>query len=154
MTAVLSLGVCSEGIGQAAVGSGGATMAGMEITCVTIDCHDPGLVATFWNEALHWGGTAVASDGTGAICGPRAGGAYLEFIRVPEDKVVKNRVHLGCTAETLDALAAELDRLISLGATLAWEEEFPSEVATAYRNLVLRDPEGNEFCLSAGALPS
>ena len=120
---------------------------------MTIDCHDPGRVATFWNEALRWGGAAVAPDGSGAICGPRTGGLYLEFIRVPEDKVVKNRVHLGCTAGTLDELPAELERLAGLGATVAWEEEFPPEVARHYRNLVLRDPEGNELCLGAGSLP-
>jgi hypothetical protein len=125
----------------------------MEITCVTIDCHDPEVVATFWNEALHWGGAAVAADHSGAICGPAGGGVNLEFIRVPEDKVVKNRVHLGCTAGTLDELPAELERLTDLGATVAWEEEFPSEVARSYRNVILRDPEGNEFCLGAGSLP-
>jgi len=128
-------------------------MGGVEITCVTIDCHDPEAVATFWSEALRWGGAAVATDGTGAICGPAEGGLYLEFIRVPEDKIVKNRVHLGCTAGSLDELRAELARLTHLGATLAWEEEFPPEVAAQYRNLVLRDPEGNELCLGAGSYP-
>ena len=128
-------------------------MGGVEITCVTIDCHDPGVVATFWNDALCWGGAAVASDGSGSICGPVEGGVYLEFVRVPEDKIVKNRVHLGCTAGSLEELHAEVARLTRLGATVAWEEEFPPEVAARYRNLVLRDPEGNEFCLGAGSFP-
>ncbi len=122
----------------------------MEITCVTIDCRDPATVAAFWNEALRWGGVAVAEDGSGAMCGPPGGGTYLEFIRVPEDKVVKNRVHLGCTAGTLDMLDAEVERLSALGAKVAWEEDFEPEVAARFRNLVLLDPEGNEFCLGAG----
>jgi hypothetical protein len=88
----------------------------MEITCVTVDCRDPAVVATFWNEALRWGGAAVAPDGSGAVCGPKEGGIYLEFIRVPEEKVVKNRVHLGCTAGALDDLPNELERLSALGA--------------------------------------
>ena len=46
----------------------------MDITCVTVDCRDPGLVADFWNEALHWGGVAAAPDGSGAVCGPAGGG--------------------------------------------------------------------------------
>lgn len=120
---------------------------------MTVDCTDPARVATFWNEALRWGGVSVAADGGGAVCGPRGGGTYLEFIRVPEGKVVKNRVHLGCAAASLDDLRAELQRLLDLGATLAWEEEFSPEVAAEYRNLVLRDPEGNEFCLGAGTMP-
>ena len=124
----------------------------MQITCVTVDCHDPRAVATFWNDALAWGGVAAADDNSGAICGPPGGGVYLEFIRVPEAKDVKNRVHLGFTAGPLDRLDGEMERLESLGATLAWEEDFPPEVARTYRNVVLRDVEGNEFCLSGGEL--
>ena len=124
----------------------------MDIACVTFDCMSPDTLARFWNDALGWGGVAVADDGSGAICGPPDRGAYLEFVRVPEGKSVKNRVHLGCDAGPLHALDAELDRLLTLGATIAWEEEFPAAVAARYRNVVLRDPEGNEFCLGAGTL--
>lgn len=125
----------------------------MDITCVTIDCREPGKVATFWNEAIGGDGVVVASDGGSAVCGGGGGGVFLEFVRVPEAKTVKNRVHLGCTAGALDDLDAEIDRLLALGATLAWEEEFPPEVAAAYRNVVLRDPEQNELCLSGGTMP-
>jgi hypothetical protein len=126
----------------------------VELACITVDCQNPAAVAAFWNEALHLGGVAVADDGAGAICGPRAGGWYLEFVRVPESKRVKNRVHLGCQAGSLDQLEDELDHLQRMGATLAWEETFPPEIASGYRNVVLRDPEGNEFCLSGGTLPA
>jgi predicted enzyme related to lactoylglutathione lyase len=126
----------------------------MDITCVTIDCHDAARVATFWNDALRWGGVAVAPDGSGAVCGPPGGGTYLEMVVVPEAKAVKNRVHLGCTAGPIADLDAEVARLVGLGATVAWEETFPLEVAARYRNVVLRDPEGNEFCLSGGSLPA
>jgi hypothetical protein len=126
----------------------------MDIVCVTIDCSDPAPVANFWNEALNWGGVSVSDDGSGALCGPSDGGMYLEFVRVPEAKSVKNRVHLGLTAGSLADLDDELGRLESLGATVGWEEEFPPPIAARYRNLVLRDVESNEFCLSGGALPS
>jgi catechol 2,3-dioxygenase-like lactoylglutathione lyase family enzyme len=125
----------------------------VDLTCVTVDCADPERVATFWNDALGWGGVAAAPDGSGAICGPREGGPYLEFIRVPEGKVVKNRLHLGCSSASLAALDAEIERLQGLGATIAWEEDFPAAVAARYRNVVLRDPEGNEFCLGGGEPP-
>jgi hypothetical protein len=125
----------------------------MEITCVTVDCAHPAKVAEFWNAALGWGGVAVAPDGAGAVCGPAEGGTYLEFIKVPEEKAVKNRVHLGCKVDTLEALDHEIERLQLLGASVAWEEAFPPQVASRYRNVVMRDPEGNEFCLGAGTLP-
>jgi hypothetical protein len=125
----------------------------MEITCITVDCADPHRVAQFWDDALEWGGVATSDDGAGAICGPPSGGIYLEFVKAPEGKVTKNRVHLGCTAGSLDQLDAEIERLRGLGATVAWEEDFPAQVATVFRNVVLRDVEGNEFCLGAGSWP-
>lgn len=121
-----------------------------EIVCVTMDCHDPEVVARFWAAALGWDDVDVGRNG--AACRPSGSGPYLEFVRVPEAKVVKNRVHLGLHAGSLDDLAATLERLLDLGATLAWEEEFPPEIAAVYRNLVLRDPEGNELCLGGGSM--
>jgi len=70
------------------------------------------------------------------------GSPYLEFIQVPEPKTVKNRLHLGLSTGDLDG---EIERLTSLGATFLYEEAFPAE--WPYRNCVLSDPEGNEFCL-------
>ncbi len=55
---------------------------------------------------------------------------------------MKNRVHLGLNSKDLDD---EIERLLGLGATVAWEEVFPDD--WPFRNVVLRDPEGNEFCL-------
>ena len=85
------------------------------ITCVTVDCANPRLVADFWNAALLWGGVEY-DEGGGAICGPPRGGIYLEFVPVPEAKEIKNRLHLGCSAGSLAGLDAELDRLLALGA--------------------------------------
>ena len=114
----------------------------MHITCVTFDCHDPVVVAHFWNEVLHWGGVTVSESGNGATCHPTEGGTYLEFVRVPERKSGKNRLHLGCGLDSPDDFDAELARLQALGATIAWEEEFPPEIAARYRNVILRDVEG------------
>ena len=119
---------------------------------MTFDCADPEAVANFWNDALQWGGIAVAADGAGAVCGAPSGGVYLEFVRVPEAKVTKNRVHLGCAVATRSELDDEIARLVGLGATIAWEEDFPPAIAASYRNVVLRDVEGNEFCLAGGTL--
>ena len=123
----------------------------MEVVCVTIDCADPRALAAFWSRALGWKRVHVARDNSGASVRPADASTYLELIRVPEPKTVKNRVHLGFTAGPFDALDDEIARLVALGATVAWEEEFPPEVAARYRNVVLRDPEGNELCLSGGS---
>lgn len=126
----------------------------MHITCVTVDCHGPAAVAQFWSEALGWGDVSVSESGHGATCRSPEGGPYLEFIRVPEGKTVKNRLHLGCNAGTLDELSDEIARLQTLGATIAWEEEFPPDIAARYRNVILYDVEGNEFCLGGGETPA
>jgi predicted enzyme related to lactoylglutathione lyase len=111
----------------------------LRLTCVTIDCADPDRVAAFWAEALGW--TRKGSHRVEPSGGSEAA-IYLEFVSVPEAKTVKNRLHLGIGTGDLDA---EIARLEALGATIAWEEEFPPE--WPYRNVVLRDVEGNEFCL-------
>ncbi|MDA1258189.1 MAG: VOC family protein [Chloroflexi bacterium] len=126
----------------------------MRITCVTVDCRSPAALARFWGEALRWETVTVSDSGNGATCRPPDGGAYMEFVRVPEEKIGKNRLHLGCNAGTLADLELELSRLKALGATVAREEEFPPEIAIRYRNVILRDIEGNEFCLGAGNSPA
>ena len=118
---------------------------------VTFDCAEPARVARFWAETLgyraEWdddGGAAAAEDPTGA--GPR-----LYFQRVPEDKVVKNRLHLDVRVgtrltgeEKLAALEAECARLIPLGATRVRLLTADGENESC---LVMQDVEGNEFCL-------
>jgi predicted enzyme related to lactoylglutathione lyase len=89
------------------------------------------------------GGSARLAAGTEPAAARRGGGLQrLEFMAVPEAKRVKNRVHIDFGA---DDVQAAIDRLVAMGATIAWEENFPPELG--YRNLVLRDPEGNEFCV-------
>jgi predicted enzyme related to lactoylglutathione lyase len=114
----------------------------ISVTCTTIDCADPGVVARFWAAALGWEVAHVVADG--ARVDPPGGGPYLELIVVPEPKTVKNRVHLGLTSDALDA---DIARLVELGASVAWEEDFGPQ--STYRNVILRDPEGNEFCLGS-----
>jgi predicted enzyme related to lactoylglutathione lyase len=110
----------------------------ISVSGLTFDCADPDRVATFWAEALGW-------ERVGDMIRSPDGASKIEFLRVPEPKTVKNRVHLDLGADDLDA---EIQRLERLGATIAWEEEFPPE--WPFRNVVLRDVEGNEFCVGNG----
>ena len=92
------------------------------------------------------------SQGAAFACSDPTGvGSRLFFQRVPEGKVVKNRLHLDVRVgtgmvgeERLAALEAECARLLPLGATrvrlLTADEENES-------CLVMQDVEGNEFCL-------
>lgn len=143
-------------------------MAAIKEVQVTIDCAEPARLAAFWCEVL---GYAVPPVPEGfatweeyhhslpreeqpvhfACFDPTGAGPRLLFQRVPEGKVVKNRVHLDVRAgkglvgdERLAALEAECARLVALGAThlktLYADEENESCIN-------MQDVEGNEFCL-------
>ena len=77
----------------------------------------------------------------------------LLFIRVPDQKEVKNRVHLDLRPADRTR-EEEVDRLIGLGATLYEDHRRPDGSGW----ITLLDPEGNEFCVlrdkPAGAGPT
>jgi hypothetical protein len=74
---------------------------------------------------------------------------YLEFIATAESKTEKNRLHFGLCSTDLEA---DMARLEGMGATYAWEELFWGKT-NDYRNVVMRDPEGNEFCIGTPGGP-
>ena len=135
---------------------------------VTFDCKEPGRVARFWCEVLgyvlppppkgfaSWEDYNLAlpseqRDAWSACIDPTGVGPRLFFQRVPEGKVVKNRLHLDVRtgaglvgAERLAVLEAEGARLIALGATPVLLQHADEENESCY---TLQDIEGNEFCL-------
>ena len=137
---------------------------------VTFDCGDPSALAKFWATVLGyvpqppppgfptwdaaldaWGVPADQRNERSALVDPDAAGPRIFFQRVPEGKSAKNRVHLDVRAasglegdERMAALEAEAARLVPMGA--AQVERFePGPMDSGF--IVMRDPEGNEFCL-------
>jgi len=136
---------------------------------VTFDASDPAALAGFWADVLGyvpqpppegfatWEDLARSVgipedewDGIAAIVDPDGAGPRLLFLRVPEHKTAKNRVHLdvnvagpGTPPEQRRALIdEEVRRLTTLGATKIGAFDGPKGVWT-----VMHDPEGNEFCV-------
>lgn len=118
-------------------------MPRLEWEQVVVDCADPQRLGRWWAEALGW---VVVDDGEEFEIRPspdRLPG--LLFARVPEPKTVKDRLHLDFRPIDQEE---EVARLLALGATRAdVGQDSPSWV-------VLRDPEGNEFCVLAAHHPS
>jgi catechol-2,3-dioxygenase len=111
------------------------------ITAIAIDCADPELLAGFWTAILGWQVTE-RDEGIVSIGAPGSP-VGIDFLKVPEAKQVKNRVHLDLNPTDRDQ-DAELQRLLDLGAT-------PADVGQGNASwYVLADPEGNEFCLLRG----
>ena len=73
-------------------------------------------------------------------------GPRLYFQAVPEDKIVKNRVHI-CLQPDDRNRDAEVDRLLALGATVADDHRTPDGGGW----VALLDPAGNEFCMTRSA---
>jgi catechol 2,3-dioxygenase-like lactoylglutathione lyase family enzyme len=118
---------------------------------VTFDCADPERVARFWCEVLGYELAPWSSASSAACTDPDGVGSRLFFQRVPEGKVVKNRVHLDVRvgtglvgAERVAALEAEEARLLPLGATRV---QLLLADGVDESCLVMQDVEGNEFCL-------
>jgi hypothetical protein len=106
---------------------------------ITVDCADPLAVAGFWSAAIGRPIDAEASRFFASI-GIADGAPGWFFIKVPEPKTAKNRVHVDLVAADREA---EVDRLVSLGAArLADHDEY------GHRWTVLQDPEANEFCVA------
>ncbi|MCW2735847.1 VOC family protein [Nocardioides sp.] len=129
------------------------------LTEISLDCHDPDRLADFWSAALEWVvldrepglveiGPARADDGA-LLAAVRTGpvAPTMFFAAVPEDKVVKNRMHLDLSP--IDrSRDEEVDRLLALGASRADVGQTGEESWT-----VLADPEGNEFCVLRSLAP-
>jgi hypothetical protein len=105
------------------------------------DCDDVPQVATFWSVAL---GRPI-DDGSSELFASIGGGdadraePALYFNKVPETKQAKNRVHL----DLVDPDPAAVDKLVGIGATVVGRHRIAGQ-----RWTVMRDVEGNEFCVA------
>ena len=111
------------------------------VAAILTDCGDPAGVARFWAEAAGWP-IKRAEDGLIGLRSPGGAGPYLEFLRAPDPKLVKNRLHPDVAPFPGDDPAAEVARLRRAGAT-------PADVGQGddVSWIVLADPEGNELCV-------
>ena len=115
---------------------------------LVVDCHDPERLAAFWSEVLGW--KVIDRDGDTVEIGcweptaeefrSRQMPPTLIFIPVPEDKTVKNRLHLD-VSPVEGTTEDEVTRLLALGAK---RSEHQTEGASW---VVMTDPEDNEFCV-------
>ncbi|WP_156253116.1 VOC family protein [Pseudactinotalea terrae] len=119
-----------------------------------IDSQDPSALARWWAEALDWQVIYEAEDEVVLIPGYVSSEEEvlamewerippgLVFVKVPEPKSVKNRLHIDLAPHTDDDRDAEIARLEKLGAT---REDVGQGAGVTWT--VLADPEGNEFCV-------
>jgi len=110
----------------------------IQLKNVTLDAADPPKLANFWSAAT--GQPINESSPYFAMLEPSEIGVRMLFIKVPEGKTAKNRMHVDFHAPDREA---EVQRLVGLGATRgATYDEYGVNWTT------LSDPEGNEFCIA------
>lgn len=110
------------------------------VAAIVQDCADPGAIAALWSAVMGW----PIGNRTGwsvSLRHPDGTGPWFELLRVPDVKQVKLRVHIDVAPHADDDHAAEVARLIALGASTVdiGQGDVPWEV--------LADPEGSEFCV-------
>ena len=118
----------------------------LSLQCITVDAHNPKALAEFWAEVLGW---TVGEDGDDIgwwiereLGDPnKTGFPDILFLKVPDSKVVKNRLHLDLRPDDQDA---EVARLEKLGAK---KIEIGQSAEPTCTWVVMADPEGNEFCI-------
>ena len=115
-------------------------MSELRLANITFDAHDPERLAAFWSEAM--GLTPAHSDANIVVLTSDRDAVRWLFLKVPEGKVAKNRMHVDLHAADRDA---EVARLVALGAT-----RHESHHLSGIQWTVMADPEGNEFCIAQG----
>ncbi|MCP9959369.1 VOC family protein [Streptomyces sudanensis] len=124
-------------------------------TELAVDCRDPERLAAFWCEVLDFRvldrreGLVEIGSRVPAVEEVRARqtAPTLVFLRVPEGKTVKNRLHLDVSPVD-GSTEDEVARLLGLGATRADVGQGPGRSW-----VVMADPEGNEFCVLRSLAP-
>ena len=112
---------------------------GLRFSEICIDAHDVERLAAWWASVLGWPAEPT-DDGDVILRAPAGAGPDWLFLAVPDDKVVKNRIHFDFTP---DDQQAEVARVLALGARHV-------DIGQGEQTwVVLADPEGNEFCILA-----
>jgi hypothetical protein len=117
----------------------------LKIATVTIDCADPAPIARWWAVALGW--RVTYEDKEEWVIEPPEGDEYaapLLFCKAPDEKTLKNRLHLDLRPEDRDAEVARLEGLGARQIDIGQGE--PTWV-------VMQDPFGNEFCILRALTP-
>ncbi|TDD21879.1 VOC family protein [Nonomuraea diastatica] len=115
----------------------------IEIHAVSIDADNPYEIASWWSRATGLPLGEGDQPGDDEVMLRTKQDPFLLFLKVPEGKTVKNRVHLDVNGMDGRTRNEEVERLVGMGATIADDRRRPD--GTGW--VVMHDPEGNEFCV-------
>lgn len=145
---------------------------------LTVDCRNPALLVKFWAEVLDykvmpppeefetWNEWYISvgvpaeeldldGDGADRLLDPTERGPNIWFQVVPEEKIVKNRLHLDVyvgggrsvpLSERRERINIRVRDLEALGGKV--QRVSGTSMDIDHYSVVMSDPEGNEFCVA------
>ncbi|WP_227996217.1 VOC family protein [Nocardia australiensis] len=111
------------------------------VAAIVVDTRDPVRLAEFWSAASGWPVEHVGARMAG-LRSATGVGSWLEFVRTPEVKAGRNRLHLDLASFPAERQADEVARLRAAGAV-----PLDAPGGGGAPGQMLADPETNEFCL-------
>ncbi|MGK5638326.1 VOC family protein [Streptomyces sp. URMC 126] len=117
----------------------------LSIGTLVLGVDDMERAAGFWTRALGYVPRDGAVDASFTVLVPAAGGAGPRLSLMPSDTPADRhpRVHLDLYANDAAEQAAEIERLLGLGAERVDWDRYPEDPDF----VVLADTEGNRFCV-------
>lgn len=110
---------------------------GIRIGSTVVNCADIEIMTEFWTRAL--GLTPSSRDPGDDFRVLRGERVNLSLQRAATPVTARDQMHLDLYSDDADA---QVQRLRGLGATVVRRHDDPDD-----RYVVMRDPEGNEFCV-------
>jgi hypothetical protein len=115
-------------------------LVGARFKDLCLDARDHQSLADWWCDAMGYvrhlePGEQRPPEKSVPIVDPTGRGPLIWVIPVPEDKIVKNRMHIDVWGDAGELIARGASMVRPKGDDRRWD--------------VLADPEGNEFCVFA-----
>lgn len=119
---------------------------------ILIDAVDPAAAVDFWSRALGFERDGTRCHPPTEWTNPLAPSLQFEAARQPKTR--KNPVHFDVNVTDHADWVATRDRLVGMGAVVCDPAEFSLDMPNYGNNFaIMRDPDGNEFCLQATSEP-
>ena len=117
------------------------------VSHTTVDCRNAFELSEWWKGVLGYADLDDDPNEPGdeeCLIRDRETDHRILFIEVPEEKSVKNRIHLDLRPRS-GRRDQEIERVLAHGATQVADLRGKDGPGTGW--VVLADPEGNEFCI-------
>ena len=116
----------------------------LRIGTIVVNANDLPRAVAFWSAALGYEPVRPPEEDWATLAPPGGAGPRLSIQLSDQEAPEVPHTHLDLYADDAADQAAQVERLLGLGATRADWDRYPDE---PHDFVVLSDPEGNLFCI-------